>query len=246
MQLCNCTATTASIWQGAGDCGRTKSSSAVVPKVAFLGDSFMFADMSIRSGARAASLLNSASKACTNGLRETGRSPALPGVRSPGDAPVGEPALLRKGLLDERLRDKLGDRRSIKVRKGCYQRTVVFVTTQEMRETSDKGALPGIDCSAIMMAPLAAILAMAPNQKLAGREWIRLQNTGRGELQSKNDAWIRTSQILFASGCCDSAQCVVGRKGGRANKTAAMMLLSGPWFARSRADRKRCARRRNG
>ena len=79
----------------------------MVPKVAFLGDSFSEADISIRSGVLAASLLNSASKACRNGFLDAGR----PSLLRAGDAAAGEPALLRKGLLEERLRFRLGDER---------------------------------------------------------------------------------------------------------------------------------------
>lgn len=77
------------------------------PKVAFFGDSLSEADISIRSGVLAASLLNSASKACRNGFLDTGR----PSVLKEGDAVAGEPALLRKGLLEERLSWRPGEER---------------------------------------------------------------------------------------------------------------------------------------
>lgn len=101
------------------------------PKVAFFGDSLSEADISIRSGVLAASLLNSASKACRNGFLDTGR----PSVLKEGDAVAGEPALLRKGLLEERLSWRPGEERR-----------------------------SGIDGSAIMIAPLVLILARTPNQ----------------------------------------------------------------------------------
>ena len=52
-----------------------KISSVAEPKVGFLGDSFMFTDMSIRS--REASLLNSASKVDMKGFRDIGLLPEL-------------------------------------------------------------------------------------------------------------------------------------------------------------------------
>lgn len=87
---------------------RTNSSSAVLPKVAFLGDSFMVADMSM---GLEASLLNSASNAVMNGLRDMGLLPALFGVCMPGEGAPGEVALLRNGLLEERLSDRPGEGR---------------------------------------------------------------------------------------------------------------------------------------
>lgn len=75
----------------------------------------MDADISINCEL-AASLLNSASKVETKGLRDMGLLPlpALLGVCSEGEGMAGEPALLRKGLLEERLRVRPGDgRRSV-------------------------------------------------------------------------------------------------------------------------------------
>lgn len=114
--------------------GRTNSSSAVFPKVAFLGDSFIVADISINW----ASLLNSASKVCRKGLRDIGRLPVLEGVGSAGEGMAGDAALLRKGLLEDRLSVRPGDgRRSAD--KGGYQWIFVFVTAN-VGETGDKGA----------------------------------------------------------------------------------------------------------
>lgn len=88
--------------------------------MAFLGDSFKVADISINWGL-AASLLNSASKVERKGFRDMGLLPALEGVCSAGEGMAGEAALLRKGLLEDRLRDRLGEgRRSVD--KGGYQR----------------------------------------------------------------------------------------------------------------------------
>jgi hypothetical protein len=59
-------------------------------------------------------LLNSASKADMKGLRDMGLLPALFGVGSPGEGVAGEAALLRNGLLDERLSVRPGDGRRSK------------------------------------------------------------------------------------------------------------------------------------
>lgn len=91
---------------------RTKSSSAAVPpKVAFLGESFIEADMSTRS--LEASLLNSASNVDRKGLRDIGLLPELERLaeRGRGEGSAGETALLRNGLLDERLRARPGEER---------------------------------------------------------------------------------------------------------------------------------------
>ena len=71
----------------------------------------MVADMSMRS-VRLASLLNSASNVDRKGLRDMGllaeleRSDWLAGEGKPGEV-----ALLRKGLLEDRLRERPGDGR---------------------------------------------------------------------------------------------------------------------------------------
>jgi hypothetical protein len=65
--------------------------------------------------------LNSASKVERNGLRDMGLLPALVGVCSAGEGIAGDAALLRNGLLDDRLRVRPGEgRRSVD--KGGYQR----------------------------------------------------------------------------------------------------------------------------
>lgn len=80
--------------------------------MAFLGESFIVADMSTRS--REASLLNSFSKVVRNGLRDMGLLPELERSALVGVGKTGEAARLRKGLLEERLRVKPGDgRRSV-------------------------------------------------------------------------------------------------------------------------------------
>jgi hypothetical protein len=80
----------------------------VAPNVAFLGESLSEADMSMRS-VFCASLLNSASKVERNGLRDIGRLLELERVALAGDCRAGEGALLRKGLLEEKLSDRPGD-----------------------------------------------------------------------------------------------------------------------------------------
>lgn len=104
----------AAVTQAAGN-GRTKSSSVAVPKVAFLGESFRSADMSMRS-VRLASLLNSASNVDRNGLRDMGLLPELErcwlvGEWKAGEGCAGEAARLRNGLLEERLSESPGDGR---------------------------------------------------------------------------------------------------------------------------------------
>lgn len=84
--------------------------------MAFLGESFTVADMSI-NWALDASLLNSASKVERNGLRDMGRPlllTALGGVCRAGEGKAGDAALLRKGLLELRFSVRPGDgRRSV-------------------------------------------------------------------------------------------------------------------------------------
>lgn len=89
----------------------------MLPKVAFLGDSFTVADMSINC----ASLLNSASKVCRKGLRDIGRLPALEGVCRAGEGMAGDAARLRKGLLEFKLSVRPGEGRRWPVDKGGYQ-----------------------------------------------------------------------------------------------------------------------------
>ena len=94
--------------RGYGSEGRTKSSSAELPKVAFLGDSFTVADMSMSW----ACLLNSASNVCRKGLRDIGRLPALVGVLREGEGMAGDAARLRNGLLEDSSRESGEGRRS--------------------------------------------------------------------------------------------------------------------------------------
>ena len=77
-----------------------------------MGESLRLADMSISCGFDAC-LLNSASKAEMNGLRDIGRPPVLVGVGRAGeaDAGAGDEARLRKGLLEEKLSERPGDGR---------------------------------------------------------------------------------------------------------------------------------------
>ena len=109
----------------------------------------MVADMSMRS-VRLASLLNSASNVDRKGLRDMGllaeleRSDWLAGEGKPGEV-----ALLRKGLLEDRLRERPGDgRRSAedKVSEQEYRSAISkppdFVT--ECSKTSETGANRGL------------------------------------------------------------------------------------------------------
>ena len=109
----------------------TKSSSAAKPKVDFLGDSFMVADMSTRS--RDASLLNSASKVDIKGLRDIGLLPELERLALAGEGKPGE-AARRKGLLEERLSCRPGEGR-LSVDKQYDQRRVLFRHSPSLGET---------------------------------------------------------------------------------------------------------------
>ena len=69
-----------------------------------------------------ASLLNSASKVDRNGLRDIGLLLELERLALAGEGKPGETALLRKGLLEDRLSVRPGDgRRSIKHEAGRQQ-----------------------------------------------------------------------------------------------------------------------------
>jgi len=158
----------------AGRTGRTKSSSVVLAKVAFLGESRILADMSTSTGCGLlslaaslfASLLNSASKVARKGLRDIGLLPALAEVGRAGEGVAGEPVLERKGLFEERLSVRPGEgRRSAD--KGWLSVGFLFVTANA-GETSDKGDLPGIDGSAIMMAPMLEPCCVAQSTEETG------------------------------------------------------------------------------
>ena len=80
-----------------------------------MGESFMLADMSMRSDLDA-SLFNSASKVLMKGLRDMGLLPALVGVLRAGelragDGMAGDAARLRNGLLEGRFSDRPGEGR---------------------------------------------------------------------------------------------------------------------------------------
>ena len=111
-------------WAARGRGKRTKSSSAAVPKVDFLGESFMVLDMSTPRS-RDASLLNSASKVEMKGLRDIGLLAELErSVTLAGEGKAGE-AALRKGLLEERLSCRPGDgRRSVDKRGRSAARPI--------------------------------------------------------------------------------------------------------------------------
>jgi hypothetical protein len=88
-----------------------------------LGEDRIVADMSMRS-VFLASLLNSASNVDRNGLRDMGLLAEL--ERSDwfaGDGKPGEVALLRKGLLEDRERERPGDGRRSAIDKvsSCNQ-----------------------------------------------------------------------------------------------------------------------------
>lgn len=95
-----------------------------VPKVAFLGESFRLADMSMRS-VFLASLLNSASNVDKNGLRDIGLLPELERSWLAGECKLGDAALLRKGLFEERLSESPGDGRRSVIRKDSQSSPVL-------------------------------------------------------------------------------------------------------------------------
>jgi hypothetical protein len=104
--------------------------------VAFLGESLMFWDISMRS-VFLASLLNSASKVLRNGLRDIGLLPELErSCRLAGEWRPGDTALLRNGLLEERLMDRPGEGRRSVIRKRLSVLSC-FVTAPTHSETSD-------------------------------------------------------------------------------------------------------------
>lgn len=138
--------------------------------------------MSMRS-VLLASLLNSASKVDKKGLRDMGLLAEL--ERSDwfaGEGKPGEVALLRKGLLEDRLRESPGEGRRSAVDKvsnqGCDQRAPNFVTERRAARVvkrAPKGASPGIDGSASIVAAVAQKpCKIRPNQT---REAGRLQMT---------------------------------------------------------------------
>lgn len=135
------------------------------PKVAFLGDSFMVADMSMSC----ACLLNSASKVCKKGLRDMGRLPALVGVWRDGEGMAGDVALLRNGFLELSSSERPGEGcRSVQIGEVRQAGTGRFVTAS-VGETGDKGSsVPGIDGSANMMVRLLATLRSGPNHTGGG------------------------------------------------------------------------------
>jgi hypothetical protein len=160
---------TQAIYVAAGWTGRTKSSSALLPKVAFLGESCILADMSMSTSFSAlpesffASLLNSASKVVRKGLRDIGLLSALTGVERAGEGRAGLPALLRNGFLEEKLRARPGEGRlSVDKGRAISRSSFRHCQRSDVGETSDKGALPGIDGSAFMMAPMLQTLLQRP------------------------------------------------------------------------------------
>lgn len=116
-------------------------------KVSFLGEAFIEADMSM--SVLRASLLNSASKVLRKGLRDMGLLAEL--ERSDwfaGEGKPGEVALLRKGLLEERLMDRPGDgRRSAQDKVSRVRRREAAKRppiSSECRQTGETGADRGI------------------------------------------------------------------------------------------------------
>lgn len=149
-----------------------KSSSALVPNVAFLGDSLTVADMSI-SMADLDELAGSSSKAARNGFLDTGRLP-LGGVLRAGEGITGDAALLRKGLLEEKLSESPGE-----------------------------GRRSGIDGSAIMIVPLVLSLhhaqSVQTSQEPEGRMRWSLQLGVEGFSKARG-GWSHKigGRILFA------------------------------------------------
>jgi hypothetical protein len=64
-----------------------------------------------------ACLLNSASKVVRKGLRDIGLLSALAGVETAGEGRAGLPALLRNGLLEEKVMERPGEGR-LSIDKG--------------------------------------------------------------------------------------------------------------------------------
>jgi hypothetical protein len=164
-----------------------------VPNVAFVGESFIEADMSTRS--RLASLLNSFSNVERNGLRDIGLLPEL--ERSTwlaGDWRPGE-AALRKGLLEERLSCRPGDGRRSVDKKRDQRRRPLSSQPKIVVKQAIEGALPGIDGPANMMLSTAHNPARVSNQTLAPRKttgvlcasvgWWRAQRTIRFQDRSR-------------------------------------------------------------
>lgn len=102
-------------------------------------------------------LAGSSSKAVRNGFLDTGRLP-LSGRCRAGEGMTGDAALLRKGLLEDRLSDPGEGRRSIFVWDIS-----VFVTNSAFE--TDENGLPGIDGSAIMIVPLVLSLLHTQSQQ---------------------------------------------------------------------------------
>lgn len=174
--------------------GRTKRSLASSPKVAFLGDSFIVADMSINW----ACLLNSASNVCRKGLRDMGRLVALVGVWRAGEGMAGDVALLRNGFLELSSSVRAGEgRRSVQigeVRLGGIEPSPLL----QVKQAVDKDrSVPGIDGSANMMAWVLATLRSGPNDtRLAGvevgeRRWASDRTLATGSDAQSQSCWRR-------------------------------------------------------
>lgn len=117
----------------------TNSSSAAVPNVAFLGESFIAADMSTRSFE--ASLLNSASKVDRKGLRDIGLLLELERWALAGSGKPGEAARLRNGLLEDRLSVRPGEGwRSVDKAEKRVSAGSGFVTGQDAVKPAIEGA----------------------------------------------------------------------------------------------------------
>ena len=102
-------------------------------------------------------LAGSSSKAVRNGFLDTGRLP-LGRVCRAGEGMTGDAALLRKGLLEDRLSDPGEERRSI------FVWDISVFVTNNVFETGENG-LPGIDGSAIMIVPLVLSLLHTQSQQ---------------------------------------------------------------------------------
>jgi len=133
----------------------------------------------------------SSSEAVRNGFLDTGRLP-LGRVCRASEGMTGDAALLRKGLLEDRLSDPGEGRRSI------FVWDISVFVTNSVFETGENG-LPGIDGSAIMIVPLVlSLLHTQPqqaSQEPEGRiRWslefgVEVPQDRRDESCLLSDAW---------------------------------------------------------
>ena len=128
-------------------------------------------------------LAGSSSEAVRNGFLDTGRLP-LGGVCRAGEGMTGDAALLRKGLLEDRLSDPGEGCRSI------FVWDISVFVTNSVFETGES-RLPGIDGSAIMIVPLVLSLLHTQSQQTSqepeGRMRGRLSLVVEGPTRSEDE-----------------------------------------------------------